>query len=111
MGVLNATGRPLARGGRGANGAGRGGGRDRGMDLAQQRELVLRGRMYDDLTPELLAARETVVVAAAAYNDSFGRHAEERLRLLCLLRGARRPQCALRADAARGVRLQHLCGR
>ena len=64
-----------------------------------------------DLTPELLAARETAVVAAAAYNDSFGRHAEERLRLLRLLRGARRRQCALRADAARGVRLQHLCGR
>lgn len=37
------------------------------MDLAQQRELVLSGRMHDDLTPELLAARETAVVAAAAY--------------------------------------------
>ena len=100
-----------SRAGRGANVAGRGGGSDRGMDLAQQRGLVLSGHMNDDLTPELLAARETAVVAAAAYNDRFGRHAEERLRLLCLLRGARRPQCALRADAARGVRLQHLCGR
>ena len=82
------------------------------MDLAQQRGLVLSGRMNDDLTPELLASREQpAVVVAAAYNDSFGRPAEERLRLLRLLRGARRPQCALRADAARGVRLQHLCGR
>ena len=81
------------------------------MDLAQQRGLVLSGRMNDDLTPELLASREPAVVVAVAYNDSLGRPAEERLRLLRLLRGARRPQCALRADAARGVRLQHLCGR
>lgn len=81
------------------------------MDLAQPRGLVLSGRMNDVLTPELLASREPAVVVAAAYNDSLGRPAEERLRLLRLLRGARRPQCALRADAARGVRLQHLCGR
>lgn len=52
------------------------------MDLEQQRELMLSGHMYDDLTPELVAVRESAVLATTAYNGSFGRPAEERLRLL-----------------------------
>ena len=52
------------------------------MDLSQQRELMLSGRMYDDLTPGLVAAREAAVLAAAAYNDSLGHPAQQRLQLL-----------------------------
>jgi maltose O-acetyltransferase len=55
--------------------------------LEEQREHILSGRMYDDLTPELIAARERAVLRSTAYNDSFGRPQEEREALLRELLG------------------------
>ena len=42
------------------------------MTLEAQRAHILSGRMYNDLTPELIAARQRAVMLANAYNDSFG---------------------------------------
>lgn len=50
--------------------------------LEAQRAHILTGRMYNDLTPELIAARERAVLRATAYNDSFGRPQEDREALL-----------------------------
>lgn len=52
------------------------------MTLEEQRALILRGAVYDDLTPELLAAREAAVLRTDEYNRSFGRPAQERIALL-----------------------------
>nr|WP_144795005.1 sugar O-acetyltransferase [Kocuria palustris] len=52
------------------------------MDLEQQRALMRSGEMYDDLTPELIRAREAAVLAATTYNESFSRPPQERLVLL-----------------------------
>lgn len=46
------------------------------------------GQMYNDLTPELIAAREEAVLRSNAYNASFGRPAAEREALLAELLGA-----------------------
>lgn len=46
------------------------------------RAAIARGEVYDDLRPELVAARERAVLASNAYNASFGRPAEEREALL-----------------------------
>lgn len=55
------------------------------MDLEEQRRLILSGQMYNDLTPELIAARERTVLASNAYNASFGRSQAEREELLAAL--------------------------
>ncbi|AMV37882.1 sugar O-acetyltransferase [Planctomyces sp. SH-PL62] len=41
------------------------------MDLARQLAHIRSGRMYDDLTPELVAARESAVLLADRYNALF----------------------------------------
>jgi maltose O-acetyltransferase len=55
--------------------------------LEEQRAHILSGRMYDDLTPELIAARERAVLRAAAYDESFGKPQAEREALLRELLG------------------------
>ena len=52
------------------------------MTLEAQRRHILTGAMYDDLTPELVQARERAVHATNRYNASFGRSAIEREALL-----------------------------
>lgn len=42
------------------------------MTLEQQRELVLSGRMYNDLSPELVEARARAVALTDEYNASLG---------------------------------------
>lgn len=50
--------------------------------LEEQFRHMATGAMYDDLTPELLAARAAAVLATNAYNASYGRPAAEREMLL-----------------------------
>ncbi len=52
------------------------------MNLEEQRALMRSGRMYDDLTPELIAARARAVGLTDAYNFSLGQPPEEREALL-----------------------------
>lgn len=52
------------------------------MDLAQQRRLIGSGQVYNDLTPELNAARQVAIEATNAYNASYGGPAAERAALL-----------------------------
>jgi maltose O-acetyltransferase len=52
------------------------------MTLEDQRALMLSGRMYDDLTPELIAARARAVSLTDAYNRSLGQPQVEREALL-----------------------------
>ena len=52
------------------------------MTLEEQRNFILSGAMYNDLTPELIAARERTVVLTNEYNESFGKPAEEREAIL-----------------------------
>ena len=52
------------------------------MDLAAQFAHIRTGAVYDDLTPELIAARAEAVHATNAYNASYGRAAAEREALL-----------------------------
>lgn len=58
------------------------------MNLAEQRAHIRTGAMYDDLTPELVAAREAAVLRTNEYNASFGRPAAEREALLATLLGS-----------------------
>ncbi|GAA0426047.1 acetyltransferase [Actinoplanes capillaceus] len=48
------------------------------VTLEAQREHILSGRMYNDLTPELIGARARAVLLTSEYNDSFGRPQAER---------------------------------
>jgi maltose O-acetyltransferase len=52
------------------------------VTLEDQRAHILTGRMYNDLTPELIAARERAVMLTNAYNDSFGAPQADREALL-----------------------------
>ncbi len=52
------------------------------MDLAEQFAHMATGQMYDDLTPELIAARTRTVRATNAYNASYGEEPAQRLQLL-----------------------------
>ncbi|GAA0502501.1 acetyltransferase [Paractinoplanes deccanensis] len=52
------------------------------MTLEAQRERILSGRMYNDLTPELVAARQRTVLLSDEYNTSFGRPQAEREAIL-----------------------------
>lgn len=52
------------------------------MALEEQRQIMLSGAMYNDLTPELIRARANAVRLADAYNRSFGGPAGEREAIL-----------------------------
>ncbi len=52
------------------------------MELEKQRQHILSGAMYNDLTPELIKARETTVLLTNEYNNSFGQPAETREKIL-----------------------------
>ncbi len=58
------------------------------MTLAEQFDLIRSGKMYNDLTPELLVAREQAVFLTNEYNASFGRPVEMRKPFLQRLLGA-----------------------
>ncbi|GBD66769.1 Maltose transacetylase [Tetragenococcus halophilus subsp. halophilus] len=42
------------------------------MNLEEQRQHILTGKMYNDLTPELVQAREDAVLLTDQYNAAFG---------------------------------------
>lgn len=52
------------------------------MNLQQQREFILTGQMYNDLTPELIKARENTVILTNEYNSTFGQPPEIREKVL-----------------------------
>ncbi|MBL7257725.1 sugar O-acetyltransferase [Paractinoplanes lichenicola] len=52
------------------------------MTLEEQRRHMLTGSMYDDLTPELLAARQRTVLLTTEYNASFGQAQDVREAIL-----------------------------
>lgn len=52
------------------------------MNLEEQKEFILSGKMYNDLTPELIKAREETVFLTNEYNESFGKPSFERERIL-----------------------------
>jgi maltose O-acetyltransferase len=52
------------------------------VTLDAQREHILSGRMYNDLTSELVAARERTVLLTDEYNRSFGKPPAERETIL-----------------------------
>lgn len=52
------------------------------MNLEEQRQFILSGAMYDDLTKELIEARERTVFLTNEYNNSFGKKSEEREKIL-----------------------------
>ena len=58
------------------------------MNLEEQRAFILTGRMYNDLTPELIEARQRTVLLSTEYNASFGRPQAEREAILRRLLGA-----------------------
>lgn len=58
------------------------------MTLAEQFELIRSGQMYNDLTSELVAAREEAVFLTNDYNASFGQNAEKREAVLTKLIGS-----------------------
>ncbi|KAB2331386.1 sugar O-acetyltransferase [Bacillus mesophilum] len=52
------------------------------MNLEEQRKFILSGKMYNDLTPELVKAREKAVFLTNEYNNSFGKPQQERVDIL-----------------------------
>lgn len=52
------------------------------MNLEEQRQLILSGRMYNDLTKELVDARARAVLLTNEYNASLGRPEPEREAIL-----------------------------
>lgn len=52
------------------------------MGLMEQKAFILSGEMYNDLTPELVEARERTVFLTNEYNASFGKTREEREAIL-----------------------------
>lgn len=52
------------------------------MNLQEQREFILTGQMYNDLTPELIKARENTVILTNEYNSTFGQPPEIREKFL-----------------------------
>lgn len=57
-------------------------------DLQHQLAHIRAGDVYNDLTPELIAAREAAVFLTNDYNGSFGRPAVEREAILRRLLGS-----------------------
>ena len=45
------------------------------MNLEEQRQFILNGNMYNDLSDELVEAREKTVFLTNEYNASFGKPA------------------------------------
>jgi maltose O-acetyltransferase len=66
---------------------------DPGVNLEEQRAVILSGRMYNDLTPELVQARERAVLLSGEYNASFGKPPGEREAVLRRLLGAVGESC------------------
>jgi len=58
------------------------------LDLQDQRAHILTGAMYDDLTPEIIQAREDTILATDAYNATFGRPQHERQEALARILGS-----------------------
>ena len=56
-------------------------------DLETQFAHIRSGRMYNDLSPELIAARQSAVLLSNAYNQSFGQPGAEREAILKRLLG------------------------
>lgn len=52
------------------------------MNLKEQNNYILSGKMYNDLTPELIEAREKTVFLTNEYNMSFGKPSKEREAIL-----------------------------
>ncbi len=52
------------------------------MDFEKQKKRILSGQMYNDLTPELVKAREETVFLTNEYNASFGKPQEVRENIL-----------------------------
>jgi maltose O-acetyltransferase len=52
------------------------------VTLDAQREHILSGRMYNDLTDELVQARQRTVLLTNEYNNSFGQPQEHRDEIL-----------------------------
>lgn len=52
------------------------------MTLEEQRKYMLTGAMYNDLSEELVGAREKAVFYTNEYNASFGKSSEEREKIL-----------------------------
>ncbi|MFS1663905.1 sugar O-acetyltransferase [Streptococcus sp. zg-JUN1979] len=52
------------------------------MTLEEQRQHILSGAMYNDLTPELIKARERAVLLTNDYNNSYGQANDVREKIL-----------------------------
>ncbi|MFJ4157536.1 sugar O-acetyltransferase [Pseudomonas sp. NPDC089752] len=57
-------------------------------DLESQLSQIRQGQIYNDLTPELVAAREQAVLLTNQYNNAFSRPAGEREEILRQLLGS-----------------------
>jgi maltose O-acetyltransferase len=57
------------------------------MTLDEQMDFMLTGQMYNDLTPELIKARQDTVLLTDRYNESFGKAEVEREGILRELLG------------------------
>ncbi len=58
------------------------------MTLEQQLEKIKSGKMYNDLTEELIQARADAVALTNQYNQSYGQPPQEREKILRQLLGA-----------------------
>lgn len=61
---------------------------DDAMTLDEQFDIIRSGIMYNDLTPELIKARENTVLLSNRYNASFGKPQGERETILRELLGS-----------------------
>lgn len=52
------------------------------MNFEEQKNRILSGKMYNDLTSELIEARKNAVLLVKQYHDSFGQPEEERIKIL-----------------------------
>ena len=52
------------------------------MNLEEQRQHILSGKIYNDLTQELVEARERAVILTNQYNEAFGQSNEVREKIL-----------------------------
>ena len=58
------------------------------MTLEEQRQFILSGAMYNDLTQELVQARERAVRLTTAYSESYGQPQKEQEKILKELLGS-----------------------
>ncbi|MBU3215587.1 sugar O-acetyltransferase [Clostridium estertheticum] len=52
------------------------------MNLEEQKQFMLSGKMYNDLSQELIQARENTIFLTNEYNNSFGGQQQEREEIL-----------------------------